>query len=78
MTLDELEAKWNSRAGSMNKWSDLGLDEIVWFAQQIATAQEREACASVCEKRPIHVGRFSERIFFKNALKDCASAIRAR
>jgi len=78
MTLSELEAKWNANADAMNKWNELGLDEIVWFAQQIATEQEREACASVCENRPIPVGRFNERTFFKNALKDCASAIRAR
>lgn len=34
MKIDELEARWNASADRYNQWSDLGLDEIVSFAQQ--------------------------------------------
>ena len=33
LSLDELEALWNSQADHMNQWDELGLDEIVAFAQ---------------------------------------------
>lgn len=42
-TIDELESLWNAQADSYNQWIELGLDEIVSFAQKI----ERERCAAV-------------------------------
>jgi hypothetical protein len=33
LTLPELEAKWNAQSDRMNQWSELGMDEIVWYAQ---------------------------------------------
>lgn len=33
MTVDELKDLWNSQADHMNQWDELGLDEIVAFAQ---------------------------------------------
>jgi hypothetical protein len=33
LTLDELKALWNSQADQMNQWDELGIDEIVAFAQ---------------------------------------------
>ena len=36
MKLAELEAAWNAQADPMNQWSELGLDEIVAFAQEQA------------------------------------------
>jgi hypothetical protein len=33
LTLDELKALWNSQADQMNQWNELGIDEIVAFAQ---------------------------------------------
>lgn len=42
-TLTELEALWNSQADVYNQWLELGIDEIVAFAQKV----ESERCASV-------------------------------
>ena len=39
MGLEELEAAWNANADRFNQWSELGIDEIVAFAQEV----EREA-----------------------------------
>jgi len=33
MTVDELKERWNSEADHMNQWDELGLDEIVFYAQ---------------------------------------------
>jgi hypothetical protein len=44
MGLDELEAAWNAKADRDNQWQELGIDEIVAFAQEV----ERKACAKVC------------------------------
>jgi hypothetical protein len=33
LTFDELKALWNSQADQMNQWDELGIDEIVDFAQ---------------------------------------------
>ncbi len=46
MGLDELEVAWNAQADKFNQWQDLGLDEIVAFAQE----EEREASAKRAEK----------------------------
>lgn len=46
MTIEELKAAWNAQADKFNQWDDLGIDEIVNFAQK----QECEACAQVCEE----------------------------
>jgi hypothetical protein len=37
--LDELKAAWNSQADAFNSWDELGVDEIIWFAQQQALAR---------------------------------------
>jgi hypothetical protein len=42
MTLDELEVLWNETADRYNQWSELGLDEIVAFAQQECLKQAAE------------------------------------
>ena len=42
MTVDELEARWNETADRYNQWSELGLDEIVAFAQQECLNQAAE------------------------------------
>lgn len=46
MEIDELEAAWNAQADKFNQWQDLGLEEIVAFAQDV----EREASAKRAEK----------------------------
>jgi len=33
MTVNELKERWNSEADHMNQWDELGLDEIVFYAQ---------------------------------------------
>jgi len=33
ITLEELEARWNASKDQFNQWGELGLDEIVAFAQ---------------------------------------------
>lgn len=34
MDIDELKAAWNAQADKYNQWDELGLDEILAFAQQ--------------------------------------------
>lgn len=46
MNIDQLKAAWNAQADKHNQWDDLGIDEIVSFAQ----TQECLACAQVCEE----------------------------
>ena len=41
MSIDELKKLWNSSADRCNQWDELGLDEIVFFAQK----QARIECA---------------------------------
>jgi hypothetical protein len=33
-TVEDLKATWNAQADAMNQWDELGLDEIVHFAQE--------------------------------------------
>jgi hypothetical protein len=42
MKLDELEARWNANADKSNQWSELGLDEIVAFAQHECLVEAAE------------------------------------
>ena len=37
--LDELRDSWNSQADAVNTWDELGIDEIIWFAQRQALAR---------------------------------------
>jgi hypothetical protein len=37
--LDELQALWNAQADRFNEWTELGIDEIIAFAQQQAVAR---------------------------------------
>jgi hypothetical protein len=37
--LDELEALWNAQADRFNEWTELGIDEIIAFAQQQALSR---------------------------------------
>ena len=39
-TVDELRDEWNASADHMNQWDELGIDEIVWFAQERAFVDE--------------------------------------
>lgn len=43
MTLDELANAWNAQADPFNQWGELGLDEMVAFAQQQALIEAAEA-----------------------------------
>ena len=43
---------------------------------ELARADEREACAKVCEQMPTHVDRHNA--VTQASAKDCAAAIRAR
>lgn len=45
MRLEDLEAAWNAQADGYNQWTELGLDEILSFAQDV----EREECARICD-----------------------------
>jgi hypothetical protein len=66
MSIDELKAAWNAQADAMNQWDELGLDEIVDFAQE----QMREACAKVCDNNACDYTRAGAEV--------CAAEIRAR
>jgi hypothetical protein len=37
--IDDLRDAWNAQADSANSWDELGIDEIVWWAQQQALAR---------------------------------------
>ena len=39
--LDELRDAWNAQAVAANSWDELGMDEIIWFAQQQQQALAR-------------------------------------
>ena len=39
MGLDDLRDAWNAQADAVNSWDELGIDEIIWFAQQQALAR---------------------------------------
>ena len=43
-TVEQLRAAWNAQADAMNSWDELGLDEIVHFAQ--VRAEESALCGS--------------------------------
>lgn len=50
MTLDELANAWNAQADPFNQWEELGLDEMVAFAQQQAlldAAEEFEGAGEI-------------------------------
>lgn len=64
MTEKELADLWNAQADEHNQWSDLGLDEKLEWATEVA----REACAKVCDE----IGEQMTRG------KHCAAAIRAQ
>jgi hypothetical protein len=38
-SLDQLRDKWNAQADAFNTWDELGIDEIVWWAQHQALAR---------------------------------------
>jgi hypothetical protein len=38
-SLDQLRDKWNAQADAFNTWDELGIDEIVWWAQRQALAR---------------------------------------
>jgi len=56
--LEELEAAWNANADESNQWLDLGLDEIVNFAQEIA----RIECAKICRERADKISGEADRL----------------
>jgi hypothetical protein len=37
--IEDLEATWNAQADAFNSWDELGIDEIVWWAQRQALAR---------------------------------------
>jgi hypothetical protein len=37
--LDDLRDAWNAQADAVNSWDELGIDEIIWFAQRQALAR---------------------------------------
>jgi hypothetical protein len=37
--LEDLRNAWNAQADAVNCWDELGMDEIIWFAQQQALAR---------------------------------------
>ena len=72
MGLAELETAWNSKADEFSSWQELGLDEIVVFAQKV----EREACVSICREV---AERYPTDIFpDAGSSADCKSARMAR
>lgn len=67
MTLNELEALWNSKPDRENSWDELGVEEFVSFAQEV----ERAACLSAV--KGVMVTDHS-----RNTWKRCVNAIEKR
>lgn len=56
MGIDELKAKWNAQADYSNQWDDLGVDEIVAFAQQQVLLDAAEMLErSYADSNPIRI-----------------------
>lgn len=47
-TLKELEDLWNKEADNYNQWDNLGLDEKIAFAQEVAQAERGEFICMQC------------------------------
>ncbi len=47
LTVQELEARWNAGADRLNQWTELGLDEIVWFAQSECLSDARKKSGGI-------------------------------
>lgn len=60
-SLDQLRDKWNAQADAFNTWDELGIDEIVWWAQRQALARwgNRQGILDSSASKPIPV---SERV----------------
>ena len=39
LSVDDLQTTWNAQADAANSWDELGIDEIVWWAQRQALAR---------------------------------------
>jgi hypothetical protein len=39
LSIDDLRDAWNAQSDAFNSWDELGIDEIIWFAQQQAIAR---------------------------------------
>lgn len=39
LSLNQLRDSWNAQADAANSWDDLGIDEIIWWAQLQALAR---------------------------------------
>jgi hypothetical protein len=50
--LDDLRNAWNAQADAANSWDELGLDEIICFAQQAIVRQCRPAVAPLAQPGP--------------------------
>ena len=77
---DTLEMAREAWAKAGEGWVDQNwyLDREKAFKElvELARADEREACAEVCEQMPTHVDRHNA--VTQASAKDCAAAIRAR
>ena len=73
MNIELLEKLWNASADQHNQWSELGLDEIVYFAQKV----EREACSKLCETMgPVLCESYGDGAECIATADACAEAIR--
>jgi hypothetical protein len=56
--IEDLEAAWNAQADAFNSWDELGIDEIVWWAQRQALARWGTPAIQpvpVSERLPLHL-----------------------
>lgn len=51
LTVEELEARWNACADRSNQWSELGLDEIVAFAQEECARMMADMASNMAAER---------------------------
>ena len=77
MTLEDFLDEWHRQANEYGGSLTQEQRDIAEQAWQIATEQEREACAKVCEKRQ---DIYEVNGFFREftAARACAEAVRAR
>jgi hypothetical protein len=47
LSIDDLRDAWNAQSDAFNSWDELGIDEIIWFAQQQAGEAARKVLQDI-------------------------------
>jgi hypothetical protein len=47
LSIDDLRDAWNAQSDAFNSWDELGIDEIIWFAQQQAAEAAKKVSQDI-------------------------------